>query len=178
MSKKPTRMELLGNLLTAMIAIIVSGSSDLLIEATPITSTNPAFATLNLRECRWGGKYYGLANRVAARLGVCHSNVRRVLYGEATSARVTKALLEEIKIFQSQPLNLARPILSKDEQKQCSHGGKYYGIYTKVARDLGITNTSVRYAAIGKIASDRAVEAMRAEMARIDAKRAAMKVGR
>lgn len=92
---KPTRMEQLGNLLTAMIMVVLSGSSDLLLEAdisaepTGIADVGAAAQLYRTRMIR------SIQSRIAKQLGVSRCHVSLVANGRRVSKKVTAALAEE-----------------------------------------------------------------------------------
>jgi hypothetical protein len=166
MSKKPTRMEQLGNLLTAMIAVIVSGSSNLLIDASPIVSRHPELTGVDLRDFRRGGKYFGIYAKVARKLSVSRPSVCRTVQGYA-SERILSAVIKEIRQIDTYGgPDLPTP-LSQEELSQFRNNGRYRGLYTRVARDLGMQTANVWRVGHGA-ASTRVLTAIRAEMARVD----------
>ena len=180
MSKKPSRLEQLGYLLTAMISIIASGSSDLLTENAPIPSRNPLLAEIDLRDFRRHGKYWGLAVRVAQQLRLSHSHVHRVLLGDSQSLRVAQAISDEMKLIdkQSAPSPINADGLSAEEISEFSRGGRYFGLKASVAKQLGISQNTVCKAARDPKNSRPTYRAIRAEMARVDADIAAKSGGR
>jgi hypothetical protein len=89
---KPTRMEQLGNLLTAMIAVIVGGDCDLLTEPETVNS-NLTITLLNT------SRFRGIYSRVAKKLNVSPQHVREVALSRRRSARVTRALERELSII-------------------------------------------------------------------------------
>ena len=88
-------MEQLGNLLTAMIAVIVSGNAGILLDS-PTYSRHSELEGIDLREFRRGGKYFGTYARVSRDLGVSRPSVCRVVQGYA-SRRILDAVLREIR---------------------------------------------------------------------------------
>ncbi len=141
MSKAPTRMEQLGNLLTAMIAIIVSGSTDLLI--VPPEPIDPIFKT----------PPFGIYSRVARELSVSACAVRKVALGQWKSERIAAALLAEAA--------RCKPGKSSD----------LYGMYSKVAHELGVTPQHVSHVDKGLHKSQRVSTAISLELQRIAAQK-------
>ena len=174
MSKSPSRIEQLGHLLTAMIAVIVGGSSGLMIEPIPVFSTHPELAHIDLREFTRGGKYFGAYARVAKKLGVSRPLVTYTARGKGT-ARVLKALIDEVRRIDSAAPQTCAPPLTSEELSHFRKG-KYRGVFTRVALYLGMEKANVWRVGHGE-KSDRVLTAIRAEMARIDAGLAATKGG-
>ena len=167
-------MEQLGNLLTAMIAVIVSGNAGILLDS-PTYSRHSELEGIDLREFRRGGKYFGTYARVSRDLGVSRPSVCRVVQGYA-SRRILDAVLREIRrIDEHGGPKLPTP-LSPMELGQFGSGGKYRGVYTRVAKNLGMLHSNVWRAAHGET-SARLLTAIRAEMARVDAELAGKKGG-
>jgi hypothetical protein len=164
MSKQPTRMEQLGNLLTAMIAVIVGGESDLFIKNNRFILPNS-----DRREFCPGGKYYGISQCVAQKLGVTREHVNDVACGRATSARVRSAFLSEIERIDA--MTPTKP-LSPAERKQVAGGGKYKGICPRVAATLNVSRATVRRVILGQKTDQRMerqiLTAVRKEIARIE----------
>ena len=174
MSKKPTRMEQLGNLLTAMIAVIVGGSSGMMLEPTPIYSTHPELAGIDLRDFQRGGRYFGVYARVAKKLNVSRPLVTYTARGKGTR-RVLEAITQEIRrIDESDPPQTVTPLFVED----LSHfrSGRYRGVLSRTARALGMETANIWRVAHGE-KSARVLAALRAEMARVDAELAAKNGG-
>jgi hypothetical protein len=183
MSKKPSRMEMLGNLLTAMIAVIVGGSSNLLSEPSQRAHSIGRFNSLPLEtlvEFRRGGKYFGLYAEVARATGCAPTNVVSIAHGRLQSSAIIAVLTKRIGEIDAQMIvakNPAIPTLSPEVLAQMKPGGKYFGLYARVARSLGVNKSNVRRTAIGHVTSRRMLDAVWSEMARVDAELAARKVG-
>ena len=173
MSKKPTRMEQLGNLLTAMVAVIVGGQSDLLLDP-PVYSSHPELQGIDLREFRKGGRYYGVYARVARKIKVSRPLVFYTAKGKGTR-RVLLALLSEIRAVDNMPAPPTIAPLSSLEISQF-RTGKYRGVITRTACVLGMDVQNVWRVAHGE-KSKRVLTALRAEMARVDAELASKKGG-
>lgn len=186
MKSAPSRLEQLGNLLTAMIAVIVSGRSDLMLTESPAneapqSAPGPWVARIGkhphlphevLVEFGSGGKYHRVCARVAARLGRTQSHVHNVAFGKNPSLRIMAEIQSEIKAVDEHLL--ARlpekaQVLSAEVLAQISRNGqKYYGIYPRLARQLGVSAYVVRYVARGVTKNDRIFAALLSEVARID----------
>ena len=174
MSKKPTRLEQLGALFTAMVAVIVGGSSGLMMEPEPVFSTHAELSGIDLKEFQRGGRYFGAYARVAKKLGVSRPLVTYTARGKGTR-RVLKALVEEIRRIDAEtPRSVTLPLTLAE----LSHfkTGKYRGVLSRVARTLAMDTQNVWRVAHGE-KSERVLRAIRAEMARIDAEIAAKKAG-
>jgi hypothetical protein len=167
--EQPTRLEQLGNLLTAMIAVIVSGNSGVLLDQ-PIYSIHPEFSGIDLRDFGARRPYYGVKRRVALKLGMSEGSVGRVINGGAGSARVKAAVLDEISRCDSAGTKSRTDSdpLGLDVLKHFGRGGKYYGVFAHVGRRLGLTSTTV-CSGCRHGGSKRILDAVRDEMARIDA---------
>jgi uncharacterized protein YaiE (UPF0345 family) len=162
--RQPTRMEQLGNLLTAMIAVIVSGSSDLM-----VSSGVGPIPCLSRESLRAKGKYRGVITRVTSKLGVSRTLVRKVCTGEASSARVLAELLAEVRRVDGLPTQAKAKPLSCAELAQCRNGGRYAGIYGRVAKKVGCARTTIAAAARGEYTFGNHLTAIREEMAVMDA---------
>lgn len=173
MSKKPTRMEQLGALLTAMVAVIMSGSTDLVQKPAPVFSTHPELAGIDLAEFQRGGRYFGAYAHVAKKLNVSRPLVTYTAQGKG-SQRVLKALVEEMRRIDMMPPRAATVPLNHDELSHFK--GKYRGALSRVARSLGMDAQNVWRVAHGA-KSERVLTAIRAEMARVDAELAAKQGG-
>lgn len=165
MSKNPSRMEQLGSLLTAMIAVVISGQSDLLIKNSRFILPNA-----NPRDFKPGGKYFGICKSVARKTGVTRGHVNDVAWGRSGSPRVRSAFLNEIELIDA--LTPTKP-LSPAEREQITSGEKYKGIYPRLAATLGVSKSTVRRVILG-LRTDQRIErqilaAVRKEMARIEA---------
>jgi hypothetical protein len=174
-------MEQLGYLLQAMIAVVVSGSSGLLLESAPeedrqcVFHKKPdqvrvgAFAGVADIEFKKGGKYFGVYSRVGSLLGITASGVRMVANGRAKSQRVTDALYEERRRVDSlpcQPQEERLDLITPEERRLFS--GKYSGIYKHVAATLGCSDAWVYEVARGRFYSAPVLAALRAFMSTVD----------
>ncbi|MDR3723288.1 MAG: hypothetical protein P4K83_02210 [Terracidiphilus sp.] len=157
---QPTRIEQLGSLMTAMIAVIVSGNSGLL----PQKKEN-LVADIDPHELRNGGRYYGIFGCVAKKLGVTRSYVNAAAHGHRCSPRVRQALLDEIKRIDS--IQTVAP-LTPSERKQLTGQRKYRPLSPCVAAALGVANSTVRRVINGERNRPDVLAAIRAEMERIN----------
>lgn len=185
MSNRPSRMEQLGNLLTAMLAVIVSGQTDLLIgKSDPAESPEPkpkrrftksavfdsaVFSHIDRREFRQGGRYHGAYGRIAEELGVSKHTVEGASRHPQMSSRITAAILAEVARIDASPQLSPLP-LDESERAQFRPGGRYYGSLARVANALGVLPSNMHRAIRGNQRSPRIIAAVRAEMARIDAR--------
>lgn len=167
---RPTRLEQLGTLLTAMIAVIVGGSAADLLDP-PIYSAHLELKGVDLREFRRGGRYFGVYARVARKCGVSRPNVTYVAQGKG-SRRILRAIIEEIQAVDRAPSSEGLAPLSQTELRCFNRGSRYFGAYTRVADRLGMEHSNVWRVAHGS-KSQRVLRAIREEMARVDAEVAA-----
>lgn len=206
MSKKPTRMEQLGNLLTAMIAVIVSGSSDLMLanEENDYLFSPQALA-LNYIDIdpsirlqfRSGGKYNGTLRRIARDLNFGRSHVERVFHGATRSHIVANAIIEAISEMEG-PDGLhnlislrpapprsprpkrtsapSRPPFSEAELK-LFRNKPYRGIQKGIVASLGVSETLVQQVIHGHARSARVLAEFKSAIKRVDAELAAKKGG-
>ena len=167
-------MEQLGNIMTAMIAVIVGGSSGMMLEPEPVYSTHPELAGIDLKEFQRGGKYFGVYRRVANELGVSRPLVTYTARGKG-ARRVLDALLKEIhRVDQAPPAPHTAPLT--ESELSLFAKGRYRGAISRVASNLGMETSNVWRVAHGE-KSERVLKALRAELARIDAELAAKKAG-
>jgi hypothetical protein len=138
----------------------------------PIRTINPALAHLNRSDFSQGGKFYGLMAHIARKLNIGGCYVKEVVDGKSHAARVIAAIIEEIQLGYKPPQKF-HDQLSATEEVAFHRGGRYYGLYRRVAQQLGLNKRTVSAACRGTGRSDRAVIAVRAEMARVDAELAA-----
>lgn len=185
MSKNPTRIEQLGALMTAMVAVIVSGSSDLLI-SDPVPNPSTQYLNLPVDILRkvtspCAGPYYGMASQIAREVGVHRSVVNEVLHGRSKSDRVVPVVLARIceieQIEDPSAITSPRPqkleVFSLKDLEQFKYGGRYYGICARVGCSLGVSGSNVSHVVHGRKINKRALDAVRAEMDRVDAEIAA-----
>ncbi len=124
--------------------------------------------SIDRREFRNGGRYFGLMTRVAKELGVQPATVEYVSRGAAISHRILNAIVAEIRRVDSDP-NASPLPLSSEEHAEFSRGGRYYGVSARVSKSLGMLNSNMHRALRGKTRSPRILAAVRTEMARVDA---------
>lgn len=172
MSDPTSRLEQLGYLMTAMIAVIVSGHSDLTPPANgealkQITSEN--VYKIDRKEFLNGGRYFGVFSRVSASLGVTPSYVSHISNGTMRSEKVLNAIASEIRLIDERFREIPSDRLSPVERAEFRAGGKYWGIYQRVARSLGLDHSSVSKVGRGLSASKRVITVIRIEMAKVDA---------
>jgi hypothetical protein len=167
-------MEQLGNLLTAMIAIIVGGQSALLAEAAPIRSELAELAGIDLKEFRQRGRYYGVFALVAKQLHVTSGYVARTVRLEKCPRPIVEALLKEMRRIDRRKPAAASPPLTSRELCQFKNG-KYRGIFTRVGASMQMRPGDIWAVGRGKRRSERVLAAIRAEMARVDAGSASKK---
>jgi hypothetical protein len=186
MSKKPTRMEQLGALLTAMVYVVVSGSSGLTLNPDSESQTSKARDSRScgllvvppdiLRGFLPGGKYRGMVSRLALQLEVTQLSIRAVLHGRQRSERIASALLAEIALIDGTEI-ASESITSSDNRFQpftkaqiveFKSGGRYRGLQQRVAKNLGINDGSISCIVHGKTYSSRVAEALKAEIRKID----------
>jgi hypothetical protein len=167
-------MEQLGNLFTAMIAVIVGGGSDLMLKPAPVFSTHPELSGIDLAEFQRGGRYFGAYARVAKRLNVSRPLVTYTARGKGTR-RVLEALVKEIRRIDSEAPRSAVLSLTVAELSEFKTG-KYRGVFSRVARALRMNTQNVWRVGHGE-KSERVLCAIRAEMARVDAELAAKNGG-
>jgi hypothetical protein len=122
----------------------------------------------------------GIYSRVARSVGVSPSVVRRVALGKSVSARISAALIKECAKID---LALA-PAIASSPQWQRPCGGipeedssmnilsvsASIGLYSRVARQLGMDRSHVRRVALGQRNSPRISAALAAEIERINQK--------
>ncbi len=169
-------MEQLGNLLTAMIAVIVSGNAGVLLDP-PIYSIHPQLSGINLREFRHGGRYFGVYARVARKCDASAVSVRNAVTGKGNSLRLLNAFLSEIKRVDSSPTPDHPQALSAAERKLFLPGGKYCGLLLRTAKSQGMSTGNLRRVAAGKQRNDKVLLALRRAMAHVDAEPSAKKGG-
>jgi hypothetical protein len=160
-------MEQLGNLLTAMIAVVLSGQSDLLLGSQPQEKTK-VFPDINPSLFRRGAKYYGIYHRVAEKLALSKPYVFDIGCGRRKSPRIVEALRAEMLVMDAEFVK--RPsLLTAAEVRDLRRGGRYYGLAEHAARHLGLKREAVNYTirSNGR-SSQRILTALRAEMARVD----------
>jgi hypothetical protein len=174
-NKQPTRMEQLGSLMTAMIAVIVGGSSGFMVEPEPIYSTHPELAGVDLKEFQRGGRYFGVYARVAKKLGTSRPLVTYTARGKGTR-RVLDAILSEMLLV-DHAVPTSRPVPLTIDELSHFRNGKYRGVFTRVARSLNMEHSNVWRVGHGE-QSQRVLMAIRAEMARVDAELAAKSEGK
>lgn len=129
-----------------------------------------------LAEFRRGGKYFGLYAETARRRAVQPNYVISVAHGRQLSSPTLAALRVCIREVDAQiPKSTAAGVepFSPQLLLEMGHGGRYYGIYARVARSLGLQRSNVAHVARGEATSRRVLLALRAEMARVDAEIAA-----
>jgi hypothetical protein len=140
MSEQPTRWEQLGALMTAMVALIVSGDCGLAAAPQPV---DPIFLE---------AAPYGIYSRVARKLGVTPQHVRRVALGKSESDRVRDAILDDLRTVGGR---------SAYECSVPGLRGSKFGLYSEVARELGCTPQHVRRVANGQCTSARTLAALK-----------------
>ena len=119
---KLSRMEQLGNLLTAMIAVIVGGSSDLLVEPPRLRLGVDAQFFL------YGGKYYGVLARTSVRLGLPRTQMSIAIRCPNRWPEVTEAIKSEMREVDALPEQELIEVLTEEERSGFKRKGKYYGI--------------------------------------------------
>lgn len=183
MSKRPTRMEQLGSLMTAMIAVIISGGADSLLDSnTPMANVERLAGCYFIlpddvkQKFRSGQPYFGQLAQIARKLDVSSGVLSNVFRGKAKSKRIGTAILSRICelegsafLDQVQTVHMPYPApFSAEERKQFRPHGTYYGIISRVARDLNVSLDAVGFAVRGESSSARIVDQLRSEMAYID----------
>jgi hypothetical protein len=180
-------MEQLGNLLAAMIAVILNGQSDLTVmpqkeNVAPADLPKPAYGYYAraghalppeiLHEFQRGGKYFGALAFVARKLGVYRQTVEKVAHGKAQSRRILAAIQDRlIEIDREASLDSAG--LKPELLAEFLTGGRYVGLQRLVATRCRVSPTYVSKIAHGVYENDGIMEQLRAEMAQVDAKIAA-----
>ena len=192
MSKKPNRLSLALDFACATITIMFSGyAADVMIDAASALNAKKGGGTEPqptgyicvpkeiLRQFFGAGKCKGLVTSVALETKRPNQVVTGVLRGYMGSLPVAEALISQIsdrlgtKVARS---IMIAPIpspkrhigLSPDEIEEFKSRGRYHGIASKVARDLGTKPATVSTVAHGKLKSTRILAALRAEMKRAD----------
>jgi hypothetical protein len=173
MNSQPSRLEQLGNLMTAMIAVIVTGTFNSKVikrsgKPLPNTFAVEKLRKINRLDFRTGGRYNGAMKKVAHELGVCRGSVEAAAQGRVKSGRILDALVKEIDRRDREAEIRPLPI-TEEERAAFGRGGKYYGVNTRVARQLGMLPNNAHRVLRGKYHSPNILRALRAEMARIDA---------
>jgi hypothetical protein len=163
-------MEQLGCLMTAMIAVIVGGGSTLTAQyrnnKKPSTPRQPLADKTHFQN---GGKYHGIISSVAKEVGRSKATVSDVVRGKFATPPIVAALKREMARIDALP-KIAKPLpLTESERAEFGPGGRYYGVYSKVARELGINPGSVGNDIRLGHARSRTIAAVRLEMRRIDA---------
>ena len=171
MNNHSTRLSQLGDLLTAMIAVVLTGTSPLSVE-DEVTTHN--VRKIDHAEFRCGGRYFGLLSRVASRLQVSPSYVAHVFNGSMESQRILRAIAEEVRNVDATFKEIDQDILTHDERSQFGPGGRYRGIGAEVGRKLGVNSGTVMLVARGRHKSKRIMCAIREEMKRVDCDAASM----
>ena len=133
MKDQPSRLEQMGQILTALIAVALTGASDLTATSKP-QPIDPAFAAR---------PPFGIYSRVARRLGVSPSFCRKVALAVFVSARVAHALLDELAQLRSAGRAATYATTRFNIQRSP------FGTYSAIARKLGCTPQHVRRVALG-----------------------------
>ena len=115
-----------------------------------------------------GGKYSGITRRVADRFNVPVLNFHARLRSKYPSIEILQAVREEMRLVDEERSGSAHP-LSIQELAEFSPSGRYHGLYSQVARKLGINSRSLHKAARTRFPNLKYVNTLRAEMARVDA---------
>jgi hypothetical protein len=173
-------MEQLGNLLTAMIAVIVSGSSDLLVESEPTAkgarpqSTGYISVPKEIHRQFFGaGKCKGLISAVALETQRPKQVVTGVLHGRMGSQIIADALIRGIseRVGSEAALLITpaeQPIptsaLSQEELEEFRNRGRYFGLMGDVAEQFGTRIGTVSSVAHGKLKSKKILAALRTGM--------------
>ena len=184
MSRQSTRWEQLGNLLTAMVAVIVSGKTDLLfdqMEDQPSRIEEIASGLLEIpkdirMKFRTGGPYCGSMKEIANRLDVTAGTVSNVFRGAARTKRIALAILQFLVDREGEQVldlvsNRVSPYdcpFTSEERGGFRRKGRYYGALAAVARKFALARGTVSMVVRGESSSERIVDALRAEMRRID----------
>jgi uncharacterized small protein (DUF1192 family) len=186
-NERSSRLSLALDLACAVMTVLVSGRiADKTLRAAnkerrgyrpkPAVFDFKPLAAIDRREFRNGGRYHGAMTRVAKSLGVSENMVEMVSRGKSTSARILKALKDEIARIDANP-KLSPAPLTDEERRQFARGGKYYGVVARTAESLGMLACNVHRCLRGKTRSPRILAAIRAEIARVDAEIAAKSGG-
>jgi len=182
---QPSRMEQLGNLLTAMIAVIVSGKADLLVgDSSKIDGLSGGFLVLPLdlmRKFRAGGPHCGTLAQIAREIGVSPGVLRNVFRGKARSRHIANAILTTIvRLEGERALDLVYtkssaydPPFTQKERRQFGLGGRYYGVQSKVRARLNVSPDAVSCVVRGETCSRSILAALREEMKEADSAPAA-----
>lgn len=89
---KPSRMQQIGALMTAMIAVIVSGESPETFSPSPLKRAAISQPGRRQKALIESSPSRGIIAIVARDLGLSHEHVRQVALGKRVSARVSRAL--------------------------------------------------------------------------------------
>jgi hypothetical protein len=171
-----------------LFALIFAGKNSPLAEADDATLPQLSHDA-GLRAYRL---YKGMPGRIAKNLGVHQSTVSNVLSGTGKSARIDEAIKDElegiclilcdpnftaplksIKIYNQKSSNRGPKVvvspLTPEERHAFRFRGKYYGIVSRMARQLGMGRSNLSAICLGKVPGSKALAAIRDEMRRIDA---------
>jgi hypothetical protein len=174
--KRPTRMEQLGNLLTAMIAVIVGGSSDLTTDLPSpdfeaLASNDPVLPTNILCQFKPGRRCMGAVAEIAHEQNVCWSTVRKVLYGQTINRTIMAAVLRKIAercgAESLRSLKFGMPVRKKhspfciEEVRKFRHSGPYFKVKKDVAHRFGVQLATVSDVISGKSKTHRILTALR-----------------
>jgi hypothetical protein len=140
-------------------------------------------STEQLSEVRRGGRYYGLYPRVGKKINYSLDSLRAIAKGRFRGKNnALDLLLAEIAIMDAEPAperQSQKSLYVGLSPEQCSKvkcGGRYYGLYARVAAKLGRTSSHVGRVARGYRRDDTALQSLRAEMAIMDAEPASPKL--
>lgn len=176
------RLDQIGQLLTAAIAVMLTGRSPLRRRGgtgsiPPQSWLNSPISKLDRRDFRKGGRFFGVHLSVARRLRTHVNYVQAVSAGKVSSPRVLAALVREMQKISSASANSVHP-LTLEERNLFKHGRRYFGLLSRIARNLNLSADFVQKAGKGLYRSDKVMAAIRAEMARVDAELAAQTGGK
>ena len=176
MTEHPSRLEQLGELLTAAIAVMIAGDSGLTKRRSRRPRSRPLLPEIDRRHFRQGGRYCGALSKVAKDLGIKPATAHQVFSGFTVSDRVASAIRREIRRLD----RVTRPedwSLTEEEKALLKLGGAYRGVAARAAARLHTSHQHISRCVAGKYRSRRVVAALRKEIARVDAEIAAKKGG-
>lgn len=158
MTEQLSRLEQLGTLFTAMIAVVLTGGCDLAYgdsaaPAAPVPIAAPT-ALIPIAEEFAHRPPYGIYSRVAKRLGISAQYTTRVALGKEVNERVALALIQELR---NPPEPARAATYAGTILENCP---VRYGAYASIARSLGCTTGHVRDVAVGIRKSARVMRAL------------------
>ncbi len=172
------------DLICAAFAVLLLGDSG--ISLSQGGSPNPSCPVSSdglspdlLSKFRFGGRYFGCYSRAAKATGLSTRIIQNVAHGKQRKHfdKVMVALrkaMADVDASSEQPPQPIDPSLLKEFSFAW---GRYYGLQSRLGRQLGCGTANVNHAIRGTNKSARVLRAVHAEMARVDAELAAKQGG-